>query len=380
MGGSSFLLAALSRQIFTVLFFCTILLAQSHPEAQSKAATPAGEIYRKASPAVVLIQTYDEKGNAKAAGSGFLIGADGKILTNHHVIAHSRRATVRLANGDAYDWVEVLDMDKRRDIALIKIRAVGLPFLSLGESKSVDVGDPVFSLSTPLGLLQNTLSDGIVSGIREGDGYRYFQVTAPISHGSSGGPIFNVKGEVIGIAVATISEGQNLNFAIPIDYAKGMLASSAQPKPLAAVYEPEPGAETTKASASEKVAEPRIEVTIETLPNGFRRVLTLGGNQDICTSVGPESMRCEKYVRGLGYVPDVTLVAMLAKATASNGTRYLFGLIGCPPSPSCAALVPGNYSATMSGEDGIVISGLVGEDAKPGDPARHGIYTILSRN
>ena len=113
-----------------------------------------------------------------------------------------------------------------KDIALIKIKAVDLPFLALGKSSAVDVGDTVFSLSTPLGMLQNTLSDGIVSGIRLGDGYKYFQISAPISHGSSGGPIFNSNGEVIGIAVATIEEGQNLNFAVPIDYAKGMLTST----------------------------------------------------------------------------------------------------------------------------------------------------------
>ena len=155
-----------------------------------------------------------------------MVSADGKILTNYHVIAHSKQATVRLANKDAYDGVGVLDIDKRKDIALIKIKAVDLPFLALGKSCAVDVGDTVFSLSTPLGMLQNTLSDGIVSGIRLGDGYKYFQISAPISHGSSGGPIFNSNGEVIGIAVATIEEGQNLNFAVPIDYAKGMLTST----------------------------------------------------------------------------------------------------------------------------------------------------------
>src|SRR5207245_8225354 len=123
--------------------------------------------------------------------------------------------------------------------ALIKIKAIDVPYLPLGKASSVDVGDRIFSLSTPLGLLQNTLSEGIVSGIRLADGYRYFQVSAPISHGSSGGPILNVSGEVIGITALTIEEGQNLNFAVPIDYAKGMLTSN-QPRTLASIYEPEP--------------------------------------------------------------------------------------------------------------------------------------------
>jgi S1-C subfamily serine protease len=222
------------------LYLCAIFFAQCQTKEQGQPGTLAGEIYRKASPAVVLIETLNEKHEVAAAGSGFLVSSDGKILTNYHVIAHTKEATVRLANKDAYDTVDVLDIDKRKDIALIKIKAVDLPFLTVGKSSAVDIGDQVFSLSTPLGVLQNTLSNGIVSGIRAGDGYRYFQVTAPISHGSSGSPIFNSAGEVIGIAAMTISEGQNLNFAIPIDYAKGMLASPSQPRTLAAIYEPEP--------------------------------------------------------------------------------------------------------------------------------------------
>jgi S1-C subfamily serine protease len=151
------------------------------------------------------------------------------IVTNFHVMQHTKRATVKLANQDAYDTVEVIDVDRRKDIALIKIKAVGLPFLTLGHSEAVEVGQPVFSLSNQLGELQNTLSQGIVSGIRQGDGFHYFQITAPISHGSSGSPILNAAGDVIGIAVAIIEEGQNLNFAVPIDYARGMLSSPGHP-------------------------------------------------------------------------------------------------------------------------------------------------------
>jgi len=198
----------------------------------------AGEIYKKASPAVVLIELRDQKGDVTAAGSGFLVSSDSKILTNYHVIAHYKQVTVRLANKDAYDEVGVLDIDKRKDIALIKIRAVDLLYLALGKSASVDVGDTVFSLSNPLGMLENTLSQGIISGIRLGDGYRYFQISAPISHGSSGGPIFNLQGEVIGIAAATLEEGQNLNFAVPVDYAKGMLTATLL-RSLESVYDPE---------------------------------------------------------------------------------------------------------------------------------------------
>ncbi len=236
-----------ARRLMLPLLVClwpSLALGQTQP-----AGTTAGEIYRKASPAVVLIELYDSKGEVSKSGSGFLVSPEGAILTNYHVVAHSKQATVRLANGDAYDTLEVLDIDKRKDIALIKIKAIGLPTLTLGRSNTVEVGDTVFSLSNPLGVLQNSLSQGIVSGIRQGDGYRYFQISAPISPGSSGGPIFNARGDVIGIAVASLQEGQNLNFAIPVDYAKGMLSSN-QPRPLASIYEPEPESTKTPESKS----------------------------------------------------------------------------------------------------------------------------------
>jgi hypothetical protein len=229
---------------------------KSRATPEGVAVMSAGDIYKKSSPAVVMIELYDASGKVSATGSGFVVGADGRILTNYHVIAHSKQATVRLANGDAYDTVEVLDVDKRKDIALIKIKAVDLPYLTLGRSGSVQVGDPVFSLSSPLGLLQNTLSQGLISGIREGDGYRYFQMSAPISQGSSGGPVLNAKGEAVGIAFAMIQEGQNLNFAIPTDYARGMLSSN-QPQPLAAFYEPEKQPQTERQPSP--VETPRAE-------------------------------------------------------------------------------------------------------------------------
>jgi serine protease Do len=95
------------------------------------------------------------------------------------VIAHTKRATVRLANDDAYDSVSVLDVDRRKDIALLKIKAVDLPYLKLGHSVSAQVGDKLYTLGNPLGALQNTLSEGLLSGIRQMDGYKMFQLSAP---------------------------------------------------------------------------------------------------------------------------------------------------------------------------------------------------------
>lgn len=219
----------------SVLIFEVLLASFIQLNAQD---IPASEIFNHANPSVVLIQIYDDKGNVSGAGSGFILSSDGRILTNFHVIAHTKRATVRLANDDAYDKVYVLGVDRRKDIALLKIDAVNLPPLRLANSITCQIGDKVYTLGSPLGFLQNTLSEGLLSGIRQMDGYKLFQLSAPISHGSSGGPVLNSSGEVIGLVDATISEGQNLNFAIPIDYAAGM-RGARELQYLADYYEPE---------------------------------------------------------------------------------------------------------------------------------------------
>src|SRR5450432_4169659 len=132
----------------------------------AQSALDPGTLYKQASPAVVIIEALGSNGKVASTGSGLLVSADGKLLTNYHVVAHSKQAIVKLANGDAYDTVEVIAIDKRRDIAFLKIPAVELPFVKLGHSNAVETGNTVYSIGSPLGL-QNTLSHGLVSGIRE---------------------------------------------------------------------------------------------------------------------------------------------------------------------------------------------------------------------
>src|SRR6516225_1013196 len=104
--------------------------------------------------------------------------------------------------------------------------------LSIGNSDAVQVGDSVYAVGNPEGL-EGTFSQGIVSGIRESGGDRLLQITAPISPGSSGGPVLNEKGEVIGVSVATFRDGQNLNFAVPSIYLKELLSKAGPLIPLA---------------------------------------------------------------------------------------------------------------------------------------------------
>ncbi len=198
------------------------------------------ELAAKATAAVVFIEV--KSGDQSRQGSGFLVDESGLVLTNFHVIRDATSASVRLSSGDVYDQVTILAIDERRDMAALRIPGFALPSLELGNSDSVRIGSAAIAIGSPLGL-ENTVSTGIVSGRRsEPAGYQLLQLTAPASSGSSGGPVMSRDGLVIGIATSQMRSGQNLNFAVPINYARGMLSQingepvavlSATPSPRA---------------------------------------------------------------------------------------------------------------------------------------------------
>lgn len=168
-----------------------------------------------------------------SGGSGFIISADGYIVTNNHVIASGPlldkevdSVTVKLFNGKEYD-AEIIGRDPSSDVAVIKIKATGLPFVSMGSSKESRVGDWVVAIGNPLGL-GSTVTAGIVSALQRNIGVggaydRFIQTDTAINPGNSGGPLFNLKGEVIGINNRLIGpNGANIGvgFAIPAEEAK----------------------------------------------------------------------------------------------------------------------------------------------------------------
>jgi S1-C subfamily serine protease len=189
------------------------------PSAPAASLTPA-QIAEKAIPSVVLIRI------PTGLGSGFVVAADGRIVTNLHVIAQARSATVVLSDGREFSDVQVMGADYRHDLALLRIGAKGLAPIALGDSARVRVGERVVAIGHPLGL-GNTVSDGLVSALRDiGDGLSVLQVSAPISPGSSGGPLLNDRGQVIGVSTLIVTKGQNLNFGVPVDAIKPLLAST----------------------------------------------------------------------------------------------------------------------------------------------------------
>jgi serine protease Do len=193
--------------------------------APPRTLTPA-DIAARAFPAVVTIRTAD------SLGTGFVVRADGWIATNLHVIAGGSRVTVTLRDARQLDVVEVLAASREHDLALVRVRASALPTLPIGDSDAVRPGDPVVAIGNPMGL-EDTVSNGLVSARRKlddaADSFEVLQVSAPIAPGSSGGPLFNDQGEVIGIATAVLEEGQNLNFGVPSRY---LVPLMKQPVPI----------------------------------------------------------------------------------------------------------------------------------------------------
>lgn len=175
-----------------------------------------------ASDAVVRIDVEAPGGSRQ--GSGFIVSPDGRVVTNYHVVRNAQSLEIKLASGDVYERAAVLAVDKRRDIAVLQVPGFDLASLPLGNSDSVRVGTDVVAIGSPLGL-DNTVATGIVSGRRqEPEGYGLLQISVPSSRGSSGGPVLTRDGTVVGVAVSRMQGGENLNFAVPINYARGLLS------------------------------------------------------------------------------------------------------------------------------------------------------------
>ncbi|MCK5680935.1 DegQ family serine endoprotease [bacterium] len=162
----------------------------------------------------------------KSLGSGFIISADGYILTNNHVVTDADEIKITLSDKKIYD-ARLVGRDERTDLAVLKIDADhDLPFVKLGDSSALQVGDWLIAIGNPFGLAR-TVTAGIVSAmgrvIGSGPYDDFIQTDASINPGNSGGPLFNVKGEVVGINTAIVASGQGIGFAIPVNMAKDLL-------------------------------------------------------------------------------------------------------------------------------------------------------------
>ena len=196
-----------------LLALCLLLLvAQSAAFAQETLP----ELIKRVKPSVVTVLTYNDKGDPLVTGSGFFI-RPGQVITNLHVMEGARRAEVRTfdGKGKTYPVVGLLNVDEDADLAILSIDIPQERARSLEVSSELpEEGEQIFVIGNPL-RLEGSVSDGIVSAVREVPNLgKIIQITAPISHGNSGSPLFNMKGQVIGVVTIKVTNGQNINLAM----------------------------------------------------------------------------------------------------------------------------------------------------------------------
>lgn len=223
----------------------------SSKEDGNNVVTPNEEsiaaVAKAVSPSVVSILTttnqvsrmFNQQYQQEGAGTGMIVSSNGYIMTNKHVIDGADKVTVVLPDGKTYENVDVLGSDPLNDVAFLKIHNVsGLPAIVMGDSKTIRIGQSVVAIGNALGQYQNSVTSGIVSGTgrpvtASSDGTAngstenltdLIQTDAAINSGNSGGPLLNLKGQVIGINTAIAQDAQSIGFAIPISATKGLLA------------------------------------------------------------------------------------------------------------------------------------------------------------
>ena len=213
---------------------------ESKPLSSGEYLTP-GQVYSRNVNAVVAVtaQITKRDGNGGIAsgyssGTGFLISADGYVVTNHHVIDGGTDVTVTMYDDKEYN-AQIIGYEENNDLALLKIEAENLPYVALGRSAELNVGDQVVAIGNALSTFTSSLTVGYVSGVdrvvdTDGTAMNMIQSDVAINSGNSGGPLFNMKGEVVGITTAKFSGNsssgvgiEGLSFAIPIDDVTGMI-------------------------------------------------------------------------------------------------------------------------------------------------------------
>jgi tetratricopeptide (TPR) repeat protein len=203
----------MSRRIFPQLLLIVIALVTFQ---ESLAQENLPELVKRVKPAIVAIVTYDASGAPLMTGSGFFL-RPGQVVTNLHVIRGARRCEVKTLDGKGriYPVAGVLDVDEEGDLAMLSVELPPSRVRSSALANQLpEEGEKIFVIGNPL-KLEGSVSDGIVSAVRELPNIgKIIQITAPISHGNSGSPVFNLKGEVVGVVTIKVTNGQNINLAI----------------------------------------------------------------------------------------------------------------------------------------------------------------------
>jgi tetratricopeptide (TPR) repeat protein len=226
------------------VLFVLMVLAASFSQAQTRPQSEGSLIYDRCHSAVVVVVTLDKDNKALGQGSGFII-APNKVVTNHHVINGAINAVVMFADGQTEAVDGFLADNASRDIAILSVRTGGRAPLKVGDELSLKQGDEVYAIGAPKGL-DLSITNGIVSGFRTIEDQFFLQTTAPIAPGSSGGPLFDRNGNVIGVTTSLLNDSPGIYFSVGMgDVSRIMRSASTMVLPLSSLSarseaEPEP--------------------------------------------------------------------------------------------------------------------------------------------
>ncbi len=325
--------ALIPRRLILGLISAHLLLTSS--PALGQGDLPA--LIRKVEPSIVVILNYDREGKISSQGTGFFIDKRGELITNYHVLHEANRSEIKTLDGQGYSIERIIAEDEEGDLIRVSVDIPEEKVRPLTVSPGLpQVGEKIVVIGTPLGLDQ-TVSDGIVSAIREIPGFgKIMQMTAPISPGSSGSPVLNMKGEVVGVATFLLLAGQNLNFAVPGERISRMSA----------------GQGTSLAERTEKERKDKLVQAAESYSTGLRYVWA--GKYDLAlpffietimknpkhaqaffqigyclTRLGKNKEAIEPYQKALQLKPkDPTILNNLCAADGNSG-RYVEAVKSC---------------------------------------------------
>jgi len=196
--------------------------ADEKPAAPADPTPSVTQLTETARKSVVVITVTGRDGRQQGLGSGFIVSADGLIATNLHVIGEARPISVQTADGRKFAVTAVHAFDRPLDLALIRVDAKDLPALPLGDSDSLQQGQPVIAIGNPHGLKHSVVT-GVVSGTREIEGRQMIQLAIPIEPGNSGGPLIDLQGRVHGLLTMKSAVTDNLGFAMPVNLLKTLI-------------------------------------------------------------------------------------------------------------------------------------------------------------
>src|ERR1017187_1349636 len=240
--------------------------AAEKPSPIAPAKLTTAQIADRATPSVVVVENFNEDGEKAGQGSGYVFSGDGIIITNYHVVRGAKSLTVRIPGQEPYRIDSVLGYEIDHDVAALQLTGSSLQALLTETVEEPKVGDRVVAIGAPLGL-ESTVSEGIVSALRNAGTMHIIQTTASISPGSSGGPLLNEYGKVIGLTTSTVRDGQSLNFVVSAKHVSELL-SRKQPIPLDEML--------SQTQVSEPLAESTIMVPAR---NATQLSFTVNGQQ-----------------------------------------------------------------------------------------------------